>query len=88
MCSRLQFLLKEERIHLSNPFAVGASGLHTDTEKKQEPFQLDKLQKQLCAMKKISTEKEGSRPHSKHSVTISGTDRGERQRQRLSYTQL
>lgn len=75
MCSRLQFLLKEQRIHLSTPFAIGASEMHTDVEKKEEPFQLDKLQKQLCAMKKISTEKEGSRPHSKHSVTISGTRR-------------
>ena len=72
MCSRLQFLLKEDRIRLSTPFAVGASEMHTDTEKKEEPFQLEKLQKQMLAMRKISTEKEGSRPHSKHSVTISG----------------
>ena len=72
MVSRLQFLLNENRVALSTPFAVGAAQLHTNADKPQEAYQLDKLRTQLLTMRRICSEKEGARPGASHSVTISG----------------
>jgi len=72
MVSRLQFLLNENRVALSSPFAVGANDLHTDAHKPPEALQLDKLRTQLLGMRRICSEKEGARLSASHSVTISG----------------
>ena len=72
MRARLQFLINEQRVCLSTPFAVGAQQLHVSGEKPPEAYQLDKLKNQLLTMRRICSEKEGSRPGANHSVTISG----------------